>query len=212
MLEKHFRTRVKICGITRPQDALDAVAAGVDALGLVFYPPSPRAVTVQQAAAIAAVIPPFITLTGLFVNASAQAIREVLEQIPLGLLQFHGEEGPRECAAFAPCPYVKAVRMREDTDLHRFAKEYGDACGLLLDTYVKGVKGGTGKTFDWHKIPSDSGKPLILAGGLNPDNVAQAVRTARPYAVDVSGGVEKAKGIKDCRLMRDFVRHAGLIT
>lgn len=199
------RTRVKICGLTRPEDALEAARLGADALGLVFYPASPRCVTIEQAAAIIRVLPPFVTTVGLFVNAAAAEVAEVLDRVPLGLLQFHGEETPDYCAGFRR-PYIKAVRMREGVDVPKLARTYSEAAGLLLDAYEAGVPGGTGRSFDWNRIPKEAGKPLVLAGGLDPSNVRAAVERARPYAVDVSSGVEVSKGIKDFAKMAAFVR------
>ncbi|RMQ40380.1 N-anthranilate isomerase [Pseudomonas cichorii] len=188
--------RSKICGITRIEDALAAVEAGADAIGLVFYPPSPRAVTVQQARAIIAALPPFVTTVGLFVNASRCELQETLEAVPLDLLQFHGDETPEECEGYHR-PYIKALRVRAGDDIATTCRAYGTASGVLLDAYVAGVPGGTGETFDWALIPDNLGKPVILAGGLTSANVAQAIAQVRPYAVDVSGGVEKSRGIKD---------------
>ncbi|KTB61366.1 phosphoribosylanthranilate isomerase [Pseudomonas syringae] len=188
--------RSKICGITRIEDALAAVEAGADAIGLVFYPKSPRAVTIQQARAIIAALPPFITTVGLFVNASRCELNETLEAVALDLLQFHGDETPEECDGYHR-PYIKALRVKAGDDIAQTCRAYRNARGVLLDTYVEGVPGGTGETFDWALIPDDLDKPVILAGGLTSANVAQAIAQVRPYAVDVSGGVEKSKGIKD---------------
>ncbi|GFM79319.1 N-(5'-phosphoribosyl)anthranilate isomerase [Pseudomonas cichorii] len=188
--------RSKICGITRIEDALAAVEAGADAIGLVFYSRSPRAVNVQQARAIIAALPPFITTVGLFVNASRCELNETLDAVPLDLLQFHGDETPEECDGYHR-PYIKALRVKAGDDIAAICRTYVNARGVLLDTYVDGVPGGTGETFDWALIPDDLDKPVILAGGLTSANVAQAITQVRPYAVDVSGGVEKSKGIKD---------------
>ncbi|AHG41993.1 N-(5'-phosphoribosyl)anthranilate isomerase [Pseudomonas syringae CC1557] len=188
--------RSKICGITRIEDALAAVEAGADAIGLVFYPKSPRAVTIQQARAIIAALPPFVTTVGLFVNASRCELNETLEAVALDLLQFHGDETPEECDGYHR-PYIKALRVKAGDDIAQACRAYRNARGVLLDTYVEGVPGGTGETFDWALIPDDLDKPVILAGGLTSANVAQAIAQVRPYAVDVSGGVEKSKGIKD---------------
>jgi phosphoribosylanthranilate isomerase len=196
MLEYQHRTRVKICGITCVEDGLAAVAAGADAIGLVFYPASPRAVTVEQAAAICAALPPFVATVGLFVDADADQIVRVLAQVPLSTLQFHGAEQPSDCTRFHR-PYIKALRMREQTDVAAERQRYDSAQALLLDTYRAGTPGGTGETFDWARIPPACAGHVVLAGGLNPDNVGAAVETVRPYAVDVSGGVEAAPGIKD---------------
>lgn len=200
-----MRTRVKICGITRTEDALGAVAWGVDAIGLVFHPPSPRAVSPEQAKRIAACLPPFVTLVGLFVDASRNQIAEVLSQTRLDLLQFHGNESPRDCTGHGR-PYIKAVRMRPDVDLHALRRRYSGAAGLLLDSYRPGLPGGTGETFEWDRIPADLSGSIVLAGGLNVANVEQAIRRVRPYAVDVSGGVERDKGIKDGDKIAEFMR------
>ncbi|KPW59025.1 N-anthranilate isomerase [Pseudomonas syringae pv. broussonetiae] len=188
--------RSKICGITRIEDALAAAEAGADAIGLVFYPKSPRAVTVLQARAIIAALPPFITTVGLFVNASRCELNETLDAVALDMLQFHGDETPDECDGYYR-PYIKALRVKAGDDIAQVCRTYRNARGVLLDTYVEGVPGGTGETFDWALIPDDLDKPVILAGGLTSANVAQAIAQVRPYAVDVSGGVEKSKGIKD---------------
>jgi len=199
-----MRTRVKICGITRVEDALEAVRLGVDAIGLVFYPPSPRAVSVEQAEKILQRLPPFVTVTGLFVDESPGRIEEILGRLSIDLLQFHGHEPPEACTGFRR-PWIKAIRMVESTDLARLQETYASAAGLLLDTYRAGIPGGTGETFDWNLIPRESTSQIILAGGLDPHNVEQAVRRVRPYAVDVSGGVEAAKGIKDAAKMAAFI-------
>ncbi len=200
-----MRTRVKICGITRPEDARAAVAAGADAIGLVFYGPSPRAVTPAQAAEVVKHLPPFVTVVGLFVDADPVEVRATLQATRLDLLQFHGDEPPDYCAGFDR-PYIKAVRMREGIDLHQLRARYADASALLLDSFQAGVPGGTGLSFDWSRIPVDLASELILAGGLDPENVEQAIRQIRPYAVDVSGGVEKSKGIKDHEKILAFLR------
>lgn len=199
-----MRTRVKICGITRRQDAEFAVKSGADAIGLVFYGPSPRAVTIEQAAAITAQLPPFISNVGLFVNATAEAVWQTLEQVSLGLLQFHGDESAEFCAQFK-MPYIKAIRMQSVADLQQADKRFPEASALLLDSYQHGVPGGTGQTFDWSMITAVS-KPLILAGGLTAENVAQAIRQVSPYAVDVSGGVEESKGLKSNNKISAFMR------
>ena len=188
--------RSKICGITRIEDALAAVEAGADAIGLVFYAKSLRAVNVLQARAIIAALPPFITTVGLFVNASRCEVNETLDAVPLDLLQFHGDETPEQCEGYHR-PYIKALRVKAGDQIAEACRAYRNARGILLDTYVDGVPGGTGETFDWALIPSKLEKPIILAGGLTSANVAQAIAQVRPYAVDVSGGVEKSKGIKD---------------
>jgi phosphoribosylanthranilate isomerase len=200
-----MRTRVKICGITRPEDGSEAARLGADAIGLVFYAPSPRAVTVAQAQAVCAALPPFVSVVGLFVDAPAAEVLEVLQAVPLDVLQFHGDEAPAYCAAFGR-PYLKALRMRDGLDVAAEARRYAEAQGLLLDTYVAGTAGGTGEAFDWRRVPQGLEQPLILAGGLTPDNVAAAITIARPYGVDVSGGVEQAKGIKSAAKMAAFMR------
>ncbi|MBD8575711.1 phosphoribosylanthranilate isomerase [Pseudomonas syringae] len=197
--------RSKICGITCIEDALAAVEAGADAIGLVFYPPSPRAVNVLQARAIIAALPPFVTTVGLFVNASRCELNETLEAVALDLLQFHGDETPEQCEGYHR-PFIKALRVRPGDDIAAACQVYARASGLLLDAYVPGVPGGTGEAFDWGLIPEGLAKPVILAGGLTPDNVARAIAQVRPYAVDVSGGVELRKGIKNHDKMRAFMR------
>ena len=198
-------TRVKICGITRVEDMLAAALYGADAIGLVFYPGSPRHVSISQATMIMRALPPFITSVGLFVNAEAQAINAILQDLPLALLQFHGEEPASFCRQFKR-PYLKAVRVKPSLDLLQYAADYPDAQGLLLDAYVDGIAGGTGQTFDWNLIPAGLPLPVILSGGLNPDNVAAAIKHVQPWAVDVSSGVEAAKGIKDAAKIAAFMR------
>jgi phosphoribosylanthranilate isomerase len=200
-----LRTRVKICGITSAADALAAVHKGCDAVGLVFYRPSPRYVSIEQARKIVAVLPPFVSVVGLFVDAPEHEIREALSQVRLDLLQFHGEESAEACGSYG-MPYIKAVRVREDTNLLQYAAIYAEARALLLDTYKEGTAGGTGEVFDWGLIPGELTVPIILAGGLNPGNVAEAIRRVRPYAVDVSGGVEKSRGIKDADKIAAFMQ------
>ncbi len=209
--------RVKICGITRLQDLHDACNAGADALGFVFYEPSPRHVTIAAAAALVRELPPFVQSVGLFVNAEPAFIESVLQAVPLDLLQFHGDETPADCARFNR-PYLKAVRVNRETDLLKYAADFDSARGLLLDAYVAGVPGGTGERFDWSLIPVNLTKPVVLSGGLTPDNIADAVQRVRPWAVDVSSGVEAAmmldgvsvatKGIKDPNKMTQFIARA----
>jgi len=199
-----MRTRIKICGITRPEDGLAVAAAGGDAIGLVFYGPSPRNVTIEQAQAVVAALPPFVTVVGLFVNATDDEIREVLDAVPLGLLQFHGDEPAGLCAGYG-LPYIKALRMAPGLDVAATAGLYRDAQGILLDAYQPGVAGGTGEVFDWQAVPEGLKKPIILAGGLTAGNVGEGITQVRPYAVDVSGGVEAAKGIKDINKISAFV-------
>jgi phosphoribosylanthranilate isomerase len=199
-----LRTRIKICGITREIDAIDAVQAGADAIGLVFYAPSPRAVTIGQAQAIVKRLPPFVSVVGLFVDADAHEVKQVLSQVHIDLLQFHGEEPQEYCRQFNR-PYMKAIRVKPDTNLLQYAQIYNEAKALLLDTYTEGAVGGTGKTFDWGLIPQHLPVPVVLAGGLNVENVGQAIQQVRPFAVDVSGGVEVNKGVKDAAKMAAFV-------
>ncbi len=197
---------VKICGITREQDALAAARAGVHALGLVFYRPSPRHVSFDQAGAILRVLPPFITAVGLFVNPKAAEVDAVLAALPLSLLQFHGDEAPEFCSRFS-CPYIKAVRVKRGVDLVQYAARYSAAKGILLDAHVEGFYGGSGTSFDWDLLPAAGLPcPVILSGGLNPANVAEAIRRVRPWAVDVSSGVETAKGIKDAAKIAAFMQ------
>lgn len=196
--------RSKICGITRIEDALAAVEAGADAIGLVFYAKSPRAVSVQQARAIIQALPPFVTTVGLFVNASRCELGEILDAVPLDLLQFHGDEAVEDCEGWHR-PYIKALRVKAGDDIAAACNAYPGASGVLLDTYVEGVPGGTGEAFDWSLIPQHLSKPLVLAGGLTPENITDAVARVKPYAVDVSGGVELSKGIKDHAKIRAFI-------
>lgn len=200
-----MRTRVKICGLTLPEDAREAARLGADAIGLVFYPPSPRAVGVAVAQAVLRGLPPFVTVVGLFVDPREDEVRGVLDQVPLDLLQFHGEEPPEFCAAYGR-PWIKAIRMRDGVDLWSLRRRYAGAQALLLDAHQPGVAGGTGMCFDWARIPPGLGGEIILAGGLTPETVAAAIRAVRPYAVDVSGGVESAKGVKDPAKMAAFLR------
>lgn len=199
-----MRVRVKICGITRLEDALNVVEQGADAIGLVFYAQSPRSVTISQAIEIANNIPAFVSVVGLFVNADPRFVNEVIGQVKLDLLQFHGDETPQECAQYG-LPFIKAVRVKSDTNLVQYAQEFVAAKGLLLDAYTEGVMGGTGHVFDWSLIPKQLTKPVILAGGLNADNVVQAILQVRPYAVDISGGIELSKGIKDAEKVAAFM-------
>lgn len=197
--------RVKICGITRVEDALAVAHSGADAIGLVFYDKSPRHLTIAQAAMLAAALPPFVTVVGLFVNASAEFVREVLGKVSLDVLQFHGDEMPEYCEQFRK-PYLKAIRVKAGVDLLQCAADFCRAQGLLLDAHVEGIPGGTGLGFDWSLIPGDFPLPLILSGGLDAENVAAGIRQVRPYAVDVSSGVEVAKGIKDAAKIARFMQ------
>ena len=197
------RTRIKICGLTRAQDVRAAVDHGADAIGFVFYASSPRAVSIAQAAQLVALLPPFVASVGLFVNATEDDINCVLERVPLQLLQFHGDEAEADCARFGR-PWIKAARMRAGVDLVEFASFHPGASGVLVDAFVEGYGGG-GKTFDWSLIPQGFGRPLVLSGGLVADNVVDAVRRLRPWAVDVSSGVESDKGIKDTAKIAAFI-------
>ncbi|MCG8379974.1 MAG: phosphoribosylanthranilate isomerase [Proteobacteria bacterium] len=199
------RTRVKICGITSLEDAMVAVEAGADAIGLVFYEKSPRYVAIDTASRIVNSVPPFINCTGLFVDADKNYIREILKQVSIDTLQFHGQEMEHACTLYGK-PYIKAIRMSNDVDLVSEIKTYASARALLLDTFVKDTPGGTGISFDWDKIPKDLTKPIILAGGLDINNVKQAITKVKPYAVDVSGGVETEKGKKDPNKIINFIR------
>ncbi len=199
------RTRVKICGITRAEDALAAVAAGVDAIGLVFYPRSPRCVDIEKARNIRGQLPPFVTVVGVFVDQPVDQVRRVADQLSLDLLQLHGNESPEQCRGYGR-PYIKGIRMRSDVDLADIERAFTDCRGLLLDAYKPGIEGGTGETFSWKRIPATMSKPVILAGGLNADNVVDAIGSARPYAVDVSSGVEQAPGVKDAQKIARLAR------
>jgi len=198
-------TRIKICGITREEDLSAAARLGADAIGLVFYPKSPRFVTVERAAELLRRLPPFVTSVGLFVNPTVEEVRATLAQAPVDLLQFHGDEEPEYCASFG-LPYLKAVRVKPGLDLVQYAARYADARGLLLDAFVEGIPGGTGRSFDWSLIPRDLSLPVVLSGGLDPSNVQEAVERVQPWAVDVSSGVEAAKGIKDAAKIAAFVQ------
>ena len=208
------RTRIKLCGLSRPEDVDAAVAAGADAIGLVFYPPSPRNVSAEQAAGLLQRLPPFVSSVGLFVNAGLEQVRQVLDAAPISMLQFHGDETPEQCAHIAEAvgrPFLRALRIRPETkpaDLLESVHLYRDAsplfAGLLLDTWSDAY-GGTGKVFDWSLIPAEIAHQAVLSGGLNVQNVTDAVRRLRPHAVDVSSGIEASKGVKDHALMRAFV-------
>ena len=198
-------TRVKVCGITRVEDALAAARVGVDAVGFVFYPPSPRYVAPERARDITATLPPFVSTVGLFVDSDAATVAATLRVIRLNYLQFHGAESPEFCAQF-DVPFLKAVRVKPGVDLLQYAITFSAAKALLLDAFVAGMHGGTGQGFDWQLIPLNMPIPVILSGGLAPGNIAQAVRTVRPWAVDVSSGVEAEKGIKDADKIEQFMR------
>ena len=204
------RTRVKICGICTVADANEACNAGADAIGMVFYGNSPRNVTIASAMEIISSLPPFICAVGLFVNSSQQEVNHVLSHVQLDLLQFHGDEDEAFCNSFDR-PYIKVVRVKSDTDLVGSCKQYASARGILLDSYKKGTPGGTGEAFDWAVIPKKLALPVILAGGLNPENVAQAVSSVQPWAVDVSSGVEKSPGKKDQKKLEQFIRAVGSV-
>ena len=197
------KTRIKICGITRIEDGLAAAAAGADAIGLVFYPKSARYVLPDQAAAIVAALPPFVDVVGLFVNATSEFVHETLARVPIGLLQFHGDEDETYCRQFDR-PYMKAARVRPELDLVQYAASFQTARALLLDAFVDGY-GGAGQVFDWNLIPDKLSRPIVLSGGLDPENVTDAIRRVRPAAVDVSSGVEFAKGVKDHAKIAAFI-------
>lgn len=199
-----MRTRIKICGVTRPEDLQAAARLGVDAIGLVFYPRSPRCLTLSQARELARAAPAFLTVTGLFLDATRDDVQRTLDEVRLGLLQFHGTEPPEFCRAFGQ-PYIKAVAMGAQPNLMDYVRRYHDAAALLLDNHASGQPGGTGEVFDWSAVPRVISMPLILAGGLRASNVAAAVRQVQPYGVDVSSGVESAPGIKDAAKMAEFV-------
>jgi phosphoribosylanthranilate isomerase len=196
---------VKICGITRVEDALAAAHAGAHALGFIFHPPSPRNIDVPRAQAIVRALPPFITTVGVFVDPDRAIVEAVIKEIRLGVLQFHGDEDPVFCAGFG-MPYMKAVRVRRDLDLLQYTSVFRAAQALLLDAFVPGSHGGTGQTFDWSLIPPALPVPVVLSGGLDAANVATAIRRVRPWAVDVSSGVEIEKGIKDAAKIAAFMR------
>ena len=199
------RTRVKICGLTSIEDAALAVDNGADAIGLVFYEPSPRHVSIEKATEIAATIPAFVTKTALFVNPEVEYVQAVLDKVSIDLLQFHGDESPEFCAQFNRA-YIKAIRMREEIDLTQLAKEYQTSSGLLLDAYKPGVPGGTGEKFNWDRVPAKLSKPIILAGGLDAGNIQSAIQATDVWAVDVSGGVEASKGVKSAEKIEQFMK------
>ncbi|SMF64227.1 phosphoribosylanthranilate isomerase [Alteromonadaceae bacterium Bs31] len=200
--------RIKICGITRCLDARVAQQAGADAIGMVYYGPSPRNVAdLGLAAEIAQELGPFVTVTGLFVNPGRAFVEEVLSRVSISLLQFHGDESPAFCESFNR-PYIKALRMKEGADVSGYMQLYTKAAGFLLDAYKKGIPGGTGESFDWSRVPQNSPRPIVLAGGLSPANIASAVSITQPYGVDVSGGVESSPGIKDKEKISAFIANA----
>ncbi len=198
------RTRVKICGITRPEDGIEAARLSVDAIGLVFYEKSPRNVTVQQAQSVCESLPGFVTVVSLFLNPEAELVESVLAECPIDLIQFHGKESADFCRSFSR-PYIKALGMADKNELLAQVNNYHDAKGILLDSHETGAAGGTGETFNWDLIPHEYRQSIILAGGLKPDNVADAIRSVRPYAVDLSSGVESEPGIKDAALMAQLM-------
>ncbi|MFV8571048.1 phosphoribosylanthranilate isomerase [Marinobacter sp. SBS5] len=198
-------TRVKICGLTRVEDVEAAVACGADSVGLVFYERSPRAVSVEQAKELAAAVPAFVTVTGLFVNPTSDYVKSVLEVVPLDLLQFHGDETPEFCDSFGR-RWIKAIRVRSSEQISEAYSTYNKAVGLLVDAWDPNRYGGTGQSFNWQLIPQQRPIPLILAGGLSSANVARAIEEVRPWAVDVSGGVELSKGIKDATKLSVFCK------
>jgi len=202
------RTRVKICGITRPDDALAAIDAGADAIGLVFWEPSVRAVTLQQAELICAQIPAFVSIVALTVNADALLLQQLANELPIDLFQYHGGETPEQCQQLGR-PYIKALRMRPELDLGAEMLRFSSAKSILLDAYKKGVPGGTGEVFNWQLIPVEYRSRIILAGGLTAANIEQAITEVRPYAVDISGGVELSAGIKDRVKLNDFFSGVG---
>ena len=204
MMEQYNRTRVKICGITSVKDAIFAVNAGADAIGLVFYAPSQRFVTIEQAQQIVAAMPPFVSVVALFVNALPIEIKTVLAQVRIDIVQFHGDETRSDCEQIK-LPYYKAIRVKADTNLLQYEAEFSSAKALLLDTYSDAAFGGTGQVFDWGLVPQNLTKPVILAGGLTAENVALGIKQVRPYAVDVSGGVELSKGVKDVAKIAAFM-------
>jgi phosphoribosylanthranilate isomerase len=198
------RTRVKICGFTSAEQAAYAAYAGTDAIGLVFYAASPRHVSIAKAQEIVAALPAFTTVVALFVDASEIQIKEVIGHVSIDVLQFHGDESAQECRRYAK-PYIKAIRMHPDVDIQALTTEFHDARGLLLDAFDAKAKGGTGEQFDWDLIPAHCNLPIILAGGLSAHNVRDAITHVKPYALDVSSGVEAAKGIKDNNKIAAFL-------
>ncbi len=201
--------KIKVCGFTQAQNARDAALLGIDAIGLVFYDKSPRNVDMERALEIVQALPPFINRVGLFVNADSHFIDEVLCEVPLDTLQFHGDETPEECSQYA-MPFIKALRVNQETDIAKMADEYYRSSGLLLDAFNPNTYGGTGESFDWSLAKIDIDLPIILAGGLNPNTVVDAISQVNPYAVDVSSGVESAKGIKDIDKIKQFIQQSNL--
>lgn len=200
-----MRTRIKICGFTQVEDAVFAAKLGVDAIGLVFYPPSPRSVTITQAKCIVSELPAFVSVVALFVDEEESQIRKILSQVAIDTIQFHGDEPAKACNIYGR-PYLKAIRMKKELNIRHEAAKYQDASALLLDAYHPGIKGGSGCQFDWDLIPQQCDLPVILAGGLGVDNASQAIQIVKPYALDVSSGVEIKKGIKDAAKMTAFIQ------
>lgn len=199
-----MRVRAKICGITNLDDALQAIEAGADALGFVFYAPSPRYISIERAVQICEKLPPFVSRVGLFVDASREQIEQACDSLALDLLQFHGDESETDCLGFSRS-YIKAIRVQTGSDFQQAETAFPSAKAILVDAYKPGVPGGTGERFDWSLLPANRSKPLILAGGLNEKNIYQAIQSVRPYAVDVSGGVEQTKGKKNHQLVSQFL-------
>jgi phosphoribosylanthranilate isomerase len=199
-----LRTRVKVCGITKKEDALLAADLGVDALGFVFYKDSPRYIDPGKVGEITSALHPFILRVGLFVNSNEDAVRDSIKKSKINFLQFHGDESEKYCNQFN-LPYIKSISMKDGVNLLECCSEYRSASALLLDTYNKKLKGGTGEVFDWKKIPNNLSSPLIIAGGLNPENIENLIKLVNPFCVDVSGGVEINKGIKDKEKMKKFM-------
>ncbi len=199
------RVKTKICGVTSVEDAIAIANAGADAIGLVFYPPSPRYVSIELAREISLALPAFVNVVGLFVDADSETISRVLDKVAIDTVQFHGQEPEHACSQFGK-PYIKAFAVQPESDILQVVEQYSSANALLLDTYVDNLPGGTGQIFDWKKVPEKCEKPLILAGGLTPENVQSAIEQTNPYAVDVSGGVESSKGKKDIDKVKRFIR------
>ena len=200
-----MQTRIKFCGMTNHQDVQRAIDLGIDALGFVFIEESPRYLTIQQAQELLEKVPPFVVKVGLFMNSASEHISDVVKNVRLDLLQFHGDEDEEFCLQFQ-YPYLKAVPMRTTTSVSDFCLNFPSATGFVLDSHAMGKMGGSGQTFEWSKVPKNLTKPIILAGGLNPDNVATAIHSVQPYAVDVSSGIEASKGIKDPAKMEHFIK------
>ncbi len=201
-MNRFYRVRVKFCGMTSKEDALQAAYLGVDAIGLIFHKPSPRNISIDHASTIACSLPPFVTRVGVFVNESVDFVQSVLKKIPLDILQFHGQESTGYCRSFKK-PYIKTIHIKSKSE--SLEKLYPDALAFLFDTYVEGLPGGSGFSFNWEHIPGNLKKPFLLAGGLNKNNIIQALEKVKPYAVDVTSGIEKAKGEKDFEKMKEFL-------